>query len=92
VTLAYHAARDISGGVRSHRRYSVLTTDGIDGVMRVATVLRQRGYRLREFAADMREGLVLSTVTCTVSATAEEADLCVQRLLRVPTVVAVDPV
>lgn len=92
MTLAHHATRAAPGGVRSHRRYAVLITDGIDGVLRVATVLRQRGYLVRDFAADVREGVVLSAVTCTVFATAEEADLCVQRLLRIPVVVSVDPV
>jgi len=77
--------------MRIHRRHSIVTAGGIDGVCRVATLLRQSGYRVRDFSADVREGVMLSSVTCTMSLTSEESDLFVDRLLDEPSVVSVDP-
>ncbi|NMI00606.1 ACT domain-containing protein [Pseudonocardia acidicola] len=76
--------------LRAHRCHEVRTTDGLDGVLRVVTLLRGRGYRVRNLSVDVREGAGLSTVRCTVSLTDEEASLLVSRLARLPSVVGVD--
>lgn len=77
--------------MRIHRRHSIVTAGGIDGVCHVATLLRQSGYRVRDFSADVREGVMFSSLTCTVSLTPEESDLFVDDLLGVPSVVSVEP-
>lgn len=75
---------------RIHLRHDIVTADGIDGVFRVATALREHGYRVRDFTADVREGVVLSSLTCTVYLTSEESDLLMNRLRQVPSVVSVE--
>ena len=76
--------------LRMHCRHEIVTTDGIDGVCRVATVLRHSGYRVRDFTADVREGIVLSSLTCTVSLTPEETEDFADLLAELPTVVSVN--
>jgi hypothetical protein len=78
--------------LRTHRRHQVLTSGGLDGVLRVVTLLRGRGYRVRDLSVDVGEGVVCSTVRCTVSLTDDEASLLVNRLLRLPSVESVDPI
>ncbi|ANY08595.1 hypothetical protein [Pseudonocardia sp. HH130630-07] len=76
---------------RMPRRHTVVTGDGIDGVMQVATALQTCGRTLREFSVDVREGVAESAVTCTMSMTPAEADEFGTRLLAMPCVLAVDP-
>ncbi|MEQ3553216.1 hypothetical protein WIS52_22330 [Pseudonocardia nematodicida] len=76
---------------RMPRRRTVVTGDGIDGVMRVASVLQACGRTLREFAVDVREGVAYSSVTCTMSMTPDEAESFENGMLAMPGVVAVDP-
>lgn len=76
---------------RMPRRHTVVTGDGIDGVMQLATALQTCGRTLREFSVDVREGVAYSSVTCTMSMTPAEADEFESRMLAVPGVLAVDP-
>ena len=64
--------------------------DGLDGVLRVVTLLRGRGYRVRDLTVDVREGVVESRVSCTVVLTAADAHLLVLRLRRMPVVVSAE--
>lgn len=76
---------------RMPRRHTVVTDDGMTGVMLVATALQSCGRTLREFAVDVREGVAYGSVTCTLSMTPTEADEFETRMLAMPCVVAVDP-
>lgn len=76
---------------RLHRRHEIVTTDGMAGVLRIGAALATCGYPVRDFAADVREGVPYSSVTCTVSLTGAETDTFATRMLALPTVVAVDP-
>ena len=76
---------------RMPRRHTVVTSDGMDGVMRVATALQSCGRILREFCVDVREGVAYGSVTCTMSMTPAEADEFESRMLAMPCVLAVDP-
>lgn len=76
---------------RLHRRHEIVTTDGMAGVLRIGAALATCGYPVRDFAADVREGVPYSSVTCTVSLTGAESDTFAARMLALPTVVAVDP-
>jgi hypothetical protein len=58
-------------------------TDGLDGVMRVATMLRARRYLVRNLTVDLREGVAVSEVRATVLLTARETDLLLRRLRRI---------
>lgn len=87
---------DSSGGTadiaaRMPRRHTVVTEDGMAGVMRVATALQGCGRPLREFAVDVREGVPYGSVTCTMSMTPSEAEHFEDRMLAMPWVLAVDP-
>ena len=74
----------------THRAVIILVTDGLDGVLRVAMMLRGRGYRVRDLAVDVREGVVVSEIRATVVLTAPENDLLLERLRRMPAVISVD--
>ncbi|MPZ64057.1 MAG: hypothetical protein GEU83_00530 [Pseudonocardiaceae bacterium] len=76
--------------MRIHRRHDIVTADGMDGVFRVAAALRESGYRVRDFSADVREGVVLSSLTCTVSLTSDESELFIDQLQQVQSVVSVE--
>ena len=70
------------------RTFTTHVTSGLDGAVRVAMLLRGRNYRVRDFAIDVREGVVFSEVRATVAVTAAEAELLLQRLRRLPAVVS----
>lgn len=74
---------------RLHRRHEIVTTGGIDGIMRVSAILAD--HPVRDFIADVREGVSYGTVTCTVSLTDDECRSLVDRLRAAPWVSSVSP-
>lgn len=76
--------------LRMHCSHAIVTSDGVDGVARVVTALCELGYRVRDFTADVREGVVLSSLTCTVSLAPDECGRFAEQLLGVPSVVSVE--
>ncbi|MEU6578871.1 hypothetical protein [Streptomyces sp. NPDC046805] len=62
-------------------------TGGLDGVLRVAMVLRSRRYSVRDLVVDVREGSVVSEIRATVVLTTQQADLLLERLRRLTAVV-----
>lgn len=88
MTILDHRPRQ-SYAPRLHRRHEIVTTGGVDGILQVGAILAD--HPVREFAADLREGVMYSSVTCTVSLTDEECGTLVHRLLAVPSVASVSP-
>ncbi|MBN9108227.1 MAG: hypothetical protein J0I34_05540 [Pseudonocardia sp.] len=76
----------------SHRRVTAYVAGGLDGVLRVVSMLRGRGYKVRDLSVQVCDGVVESAVSCTVALTAAETTLLVQRLRRMPAVVSADEV
>jgi hypothetical protein len=76
---------------RMQRRHEIVTVGGMDAVLRVGDALRHLGFPIREFTADVRDGVPYSCVTCTVSLTAEEYDAFPAMLGRLDDVVSVEP-
>lgn len=76
---------------RLHRRHEIVTTGGMQGVLRVAATLSTYGFTVRDFAVDVREGVRYSSVLCTVSLTSAESDVFASRLGALADVVSVDP-
>ena len=74
---------------RLPRRHEIVTTGGLDGILQVSGILA--GHRVREFVADVREGVMYSTVTCTVALTDDECRHLVDRLAAAPWVTSVSP-
>lgn len=73
MTVLDHSPRT-SYAFRLQRRHEIVTVGGMDAVLRVADALRHLGFPIREFAADVRDGVPYGCVTCTVSLTSEECD------------------
>jgi hypothetical protein len=71
-----------------HRAITAHVTDGLDGVLKVAMMLRGRGYRVRDLSVDVREGVVESVFTCTIALSTSDTALLLERLRRVPVVVS----
>lgn len=71
-----------------HRSVTVHLVDGLDGVLKVAMMLRGRRYRVRDLSVDVREGVVESVFTCTIALSAADTALLLERLRRVPVVVS----
>ena len=71
----------------TRRSVTAHVTGGLDGTLRVVTMLRSRRYRVRGLVVDVRED-VPSRVSCAVVLTAAELDLMLARLRRMPTVVS----
>lgn len=76
---------------RLPRRHEIVSTGGMDGVLRIGSALQTCGYQVTEFTADVREGVLYSSVTCTVALSGEEATTFAERLRELPTVVSVEP-
>lgn len=76
---------------RLHRRHEIVTTGGMQGVLQVGNVLSTCGFPVRDFSAEVREGVVYGSVTCTVSLTDAESEAFAARLRELPTVVSVGP-
>lgn len=76
---------------RIPRRHEIVTTGGMDGVLRVGAALRGQGYPVRDFTVDVRDGVPYSSVTCTVSLTSAEAASFAESLGTCPAVVSVEP-
>lgn len=71
-----------------HRSITAHVTDGLDGLLKVTTMLRSRGYRVRDLSVDIREGVIESLVTCTIALNTADTVLLIERLRRVPVVVS----
>lgn len=76
---------------RMQRRHEIVTVGGMDAVLRVGHALRHLGFPIREFAADVRDGVPYGCVTCTVSLTSEESDAFPAMLCALDDVVSVEP-
>lgn len=91
MTVLDHHSPRTSYAPRQHRRHEIVTTDGMAGVLSIGSALATCGYPVRDFAAEVREGVPYSSVTCTVSLTGTELSEFAERLLAVPSVIAVEP-
>jgi len=76
---------------RLQRRHEIVTTGGMDGVLRVGDALRECGFPVGDFTVDVRDGVPYSSVTCTVSVTTDESATFTERIGALPSVVSVDP-
>ncbi|QJY49582.1 hypothetical protein [Pseudonocardia broussonetiae] len=76
---------------RIPRRHEIVTTGGIEGVLRVGDALRAGGFPVRDFNADVRDGVPYSSVTCTVSLTRSEEAAFADLMGTLPAVVSVEP-
>lgn len=74
---------------RLHRRLEIVTTGGMDGILQVSAILAD--HPVREFVADVREGVMYSSVICTLALTDDESSGLVDRLLAAPRVASVSP-
>lgn len=75
-----------------HRAITVHVTGGFDGSLRVLVMLRGRRYRVRDLAVEVYEGVVQSRIDCTITLSAAETRLLLERLRRIPVVVTADTV
>ena len=76
---------------RASRRHEIVTTGGMDAVLRVGTALRAAGYAIRDFAVEVHDGVPYGSITCTVSLTSAECDVFTRRMAAHADVVAVEP-
>jgi|tagenome__1003787_1003787.scaffolds.fasta_scaffold17338362_1 hypothetical protein len=68
----------------AYHSVTAAVTDGLDGALRVLTLLRGRRYRVRDLEVRVDEG----RVTCTVLLSRADLDLMLARLRRLPAVVS----
>jgi hypothetical protein len=90
MTVLDHSPR-ATYSFRLQRRHEIVIIGGMDAVLHVGDALRHLGFPIREFAADVREGVPYSRVTCTVSLTSEESDAFPAMLCALDDVVSVEP-
>ena len=92
MTVLDHSPRPTTAySFRMQRRHEIVTTGGMEGVLRVGAALHSCGFPVRDFAVEVRDGVPYSSVTCTVSLTSAECDYFADRLARLDDVVSVDP-
>jgi len=76
--------------VPADRSVTVLVAGGLDGALRVAMLLRSRGYRVPALSIAAPEATAPSRVTCTVVVTDAQLRLLLARLHRLPAVITAD--
>jgi hypothetical protein len=92
MTVLDHSPRTTRGNAfRVQRRHEIVTTGGMEGVLRVGAALRACGYPVRDFTVEVRDGVPYSTVACTVALTSAESESFAARIGTLTEVVAVDP-
>ena len=92
MTVLDHSPRAAGYAFRLQRRHEIVTTGGMEGVLRVGAALRACGFPVRpEFSVEVRDGVPYSSVTCIVSLTSAECDTFAEQLGALADVVAVDP-
>jgi tRNA U34 2-thiouridine synthase MnmA/TrmU len=72
------------------RTITAHVSGGFDGALRVATMLRSRGYRVRGLSLDIQEGTVPSRFECTLELHAADVGLLLERLRRIVVVLAAE--
>ncbi|GAB3574651.1 hypothetical protein GCM10027445_35860 [Amycolatopsis endophytica] len=77
-----------SGHFRVHRSFDAFVTNGLAGVVRVLMLLHSRRYAVTNLRIDVREGVVESRVSCSVSVTPAQNALLLEQLRRIPVVVS----
>jgi hypothetical protein len=90
MTVLNHSPRS-TWAPRLQRRHEIVTTGGMQGVLDIGTALCACGFPVRDFAVEVRDGVPYSSVTCTVSLTADVCATFADRLGAVPAVVSVEP-
>ncbi|MCE0764632.1 hypothetical protein LWC35_17195 [Pseudonocardia kujensis] len=79
------ASQPVAPEVHDAVSVRVAVTGGLDGVQRVVTLLRGRGYPVRGLTADLADDDT-GALGVRLPLTAEEAQLLVARLYRLPAV------
>lgn len=74
----------------AHRSVTVGVTGGLDGVVRIAMMLRGRRYEVHAFAAQIDDDVLGSEVRFIVVLTGQEMSLLLDRLRREPSVISAD--
>ncbi|MQA63211.1 MAG: hypothetical protein GEU86_17345 [Actinophytocola sp.] len=70
------------------RRIATYFTGGIEGILNLISVLRQRGYKVHDLSVDIRDGVRESSMACTVMVTNDDIDLLLEHLRQLPSVVS----
>ena len=91
MTILDHTTPRTTWTPRIARRLEIVTTGGMDSILRIRAAMSADGYPVRDFTADVRDGVPYSSVTCTVSLTSAEAATFTERLGTLPAVISVEP-
>lgn len=83
-------ARALPNAPEKHRSITAHVVGGLDGVLRVVTLLRGRRYRVRRLEIEVADSVLETRVECTVMLAASGSDLLLERLRRLPTVVSAE--
>ncbi|GAY09755.1 hypothetical protein [Pseudonocardia sp. N23] len=83
-------ARPAERDLVAQRGVTAHVSGGLDGTLRVVAMLRGRMYRVHDLTVEVRDGVVESRISATVSLTSAQADLLLERLRRMPAVVSAD--
>lgn len=73
------------------RRVTTYLVDGLHGISRVISLFHSRRYRVINLSVQVRDGVVESSIDCTVLLCAGELDVLLERLRRIPSVVTSYP-
>ena len=90
MTVLDHSPRT-AYAFRMQRRHEIVTIGGLDAVLRVGDALQHLGFPIREFTADVRDGVPYGCVMCTLSLTNAECDAFPAMLSELDEVVSVVP-
>ncbi|MGY6653606.1 hypothetical protein ACXIZN_15670 [Amycolatopsis sp. TRM77291] len=89
MTETVHTPRS-TRGFPAYRSLTVHVTDRLEGAARVVMLLRASSYRVRDMTVEVREGVVESSVQCTVWLDQDDVETLLRRLRRTPGVVSAE--
>lgn len=70
------------------RRIATHFTGGIEGIATLVAVLRHHDSKVHDLSVDVRDGVMESSMECTVMVTNDDVDLLLERLRALPSVVS----
>lgn len=70
------------------RRIATYFTGGVEGILKLVFVLQQHGYKVHEMSVDIRDGVMESSMVCTVMVTSDDIHRLLECLRELPSVVS----
>lgn len=80
ICTSYRPVQRTRPPVLVRRRIATHFTGGVEGMLNLADMLRERGYKVHDLSVDIRDGVRESSMVCTVMVTNNDVDQLLDQL------------